>query len=196
MDARAPVTRKSVFSAREQRVASPSPDTPDSLRAWVEGPLKQPVPHAALLCGQYEAHAAGYTGIARWSFGLPEKYLERISSAGLNIRSPVLKRLMQGDGSPVFFDAARDGSDYDATWVAQFRRTGWHNVLGMIWRAGQGDEERVSVAAFYDVPSMLEPRALALQRAVMPTLHTVMSEEVASARRGDIDPQGQVRLDL
>lgn len=97
----------------------------ETLKAWIEGPVKRLLPHAAMLCGQSVPHAGGYAAIQKWSLGVPQAYEAAIACAGGNIRSPILARLMRS-GGPEFFDSDRDGGpDVDAAWHAGFRLAGW-----------------------------------------------------------------------
>jgi len=145
----------------------------ESFDAWVSGPLAVALPHRGLLCGQYIAHSGGYTAIQRHSVGLPMDYLASISCGDLNVRSPILSRLMRS-GGPEFFDAQRDPDAVDPAWLAEFRRCGWVNILGMACSEGVGDEVLLTAAGFYNVAPEVEHLAALLQETVMPQLHAAL----------------------
>src|SRR5256885_863046 len=103
----------------------------ETLKRWVDGPLKAILPHEAVLCGQSIPHSGGYAAIQTWSFGLPAAYKAAVICEGGNVRSPILARLIQS-GGPEFFDTELDkGADIDAPWRANFRLAGWRNLLGL-----------------------------------------------------------------
>ncbi|MGJ7491665.1 helix-turn-helix transcriptional regulator [Variovorax sp. ZT4R33] len=137
---------------------------------WLGGPLAAALPHQALLCGQYIPHSGGYTAIERRSVGLQTDYLKRISCGGLNVRSPILSRLMRS-GGPEFFDAERHASTIDPAWLAELRSFGWRNILAMACSDGAGDDVLLTAAGFYNVAPEAEYSAAVLQEIVMPQLH-------------------------
>jgi DNA-binding CsgD family transcriptional regulator len=147
----------------------------ETLKAWIEGPVKRLLPHAAMLCGQSVPHAGGYAAIQKWSLGVPQAYEAAIACAGGNIRSPILARLMRS-GGPEFFDSDRDGGpDVDAAWHAGFRLAGWRNLLGFAHREGDGDQTVLTWAAFYNVDAASAANARVLQEGLMPPLHAALS---------------------
>ncbi len=145
-----------------------------SLKHWVNGPLRAWLPHEAMMCGQSVAHSGGYAALQRWATGVPEAYQASISCVGSNVRSPILTRAI-GTGSPVFFEADRDGKDVPPRWLSNFRDAHWHNVLVLMHREGEDEELLRTSASFYNVPPNIEPQGSRLQEMVMPHLHAALS---------------------
>lgn len=145
----------------------------ETLTAWVQGPVRAVLPHAAMLCGQSVAHSGGYTAIQAWSFGVPPAYRAKIACVGGNARSPILTRLMR-TGGPEFFDVDDERTDFDAAWRGNFRFAGWRNVLALAYCEGEGDQLLLTSAAFYNVNSGMDTQGRALQQVVMPHLHDAL----------------------
>lgn len=150
--------------------------TPACLSVWVRDVLPALLPHRALLCGQYVAHAAGYAAIQRHAFGLSKEYLSSITVAGHQVRSPILTRLMR-TGKPQYYSADFPDSGIHEGWAQAFVASGWHNILGLLWFDEVSADGVVTVAGFYDVPADCCFRREALQNQVMPLLHACLNAE-------------------
>jgi DNA-binding CsgD family transcriptional regulator len=170
-------------------------DHADSLRRWLEGPLRQLVPHRAALVGQALAHSAGYTGTQLWSVGLASSYLAGIVRLGTSVVSPILSRLIASEGY-IFFDAGRerDLEGVDPLWLSMFMGAGMHNLLGLAHRFSNGSDEYLTSIAFYNVPSEFEERGEALRLALLPALHAALCRIQPPLPAATLAPASRLRL--
>lgn len=152
-----------------------------SFRTWVTTQLSRALPHEALYCGQLASHSGGYATIHALAIGIPQSYLSAVWRPGLNVRSPILERLLSSNGEAQFFDVEKDWATVCSNWLLAFKAAKWRNLLLLAHREEQDNDCLLTVAAFYNLAPEFTRHALQLQSTLMGHFHSALSRAYANA---------------
>jgi DNA-binding CsgD family transcriptional regulator len=141
------------------------------VRIWVEGVVKNLLPHAAMICIHSIEHSFGYEVVQVVSNGVPQAYLDSITTPRNNIRSKIFSRLMASERA-VYLEANLLSNAEDC--LSEFHLAGYTNLIGYSYRTN-GEFGRVTNVAFFKVDREDARNYDELRQTLIPSLHAILA---------------------
>jgi DNA-binding CsgD family transcriptional regulator len=154
------------------------------VRIWVDGVVKNLLPHAAMICIHSIEHSFGYEVVQVVSNGVPQEYLDSITTPRNNVRSKIFSRLMASERA-VYLEANKL-SIADQDCLSEFHLAGYTNLIGYSHRTN-GECGRVTNVAFFKVDREDARNYDELRQTLIPSLHAILAS-AKNSQNGEEKP--------
>jgi DNA-binding CsgD family transcriptional regulator len=147
---------------------------------WINGVVKNIIPHSAMVCVHSVEHSLGYEVVYTTSSGVPQAFLDAITTSCNNVRSKLFSRLMSSEG--MIYLNANSLASTDSDCLVEFWLAGYSNLVGYFHRS-DGEYSRITNVIFFQVEKTDLRDFIALKQTMIPPLHAILSNiEVLSAQ--------------
>jgi transcriptional regulator EpsA len=146
--------------------------TGDEFSAVVKGPLKEVLPHDAMICGIGGVSRQGHYIHKMLHHDYPLDYFAAMRDAEGRVEGPLIKRWRETQ-EPVLFQSGRDDADFPEEWVRVFNQHDLRNTIGHGVMDLTGTF--TSYFVFSRLPEEVSSRHAFLLKILVPHLHFALT---------------------
>ncbi len=139
---------------------------------WVDAVAKNLLPHSAMICTHSVQHSFGYEVEQVISNGIPQSYLDAITTPRNNVRSKIFSRLMASERAVYLEVDSLSMEEQDV--LPELKLVSYTNLVGYSYRTN-GEFGRATNVAFFEVGQENSKNYDELRQALMPSLHAILS---------------------